>query len=82
VSARDPFGKNNRFCRGCGCTEHKACCVAIEGGMPVGCSWVALDLDGPSGFCSSCAIEHEWDQTTIAALDLYSPPERYRAAAS
>jgi hypothetical protein len=38
-----------RTCRGCGCTDLRAC--------PGGCSWVLLDIESPSGICSTCAEE-------------------------
>jgi hypothetical protein len=72
MTARDPFGKQ-RFCRGCGCTETCACHVNTDRGT-IGCWWIVLDLDGPTGFCSACAIEQGWDQESIAALALYEAP--------
>jgi hypothetical protein len=43
----------DRSCRGCGCTDTQAC--------PGGCSWVLLDIATPSGICSQCAEELDWD---------------------
>jgi hypothetical protein len=72
-----------RICRGCGCTDDRAC--------PGGCSWVLLDFDYqpghaltslgkalavlpairvvplPSGICSRCAEDFEWDFTLMAS---------------
>lgn len=42
-----------RTCRGCGCTDTHAC--------PGGCAWVLLDVPTPTGVCSACAEEVEWD---------------------
>jgi hypothetical protein len=70
--ARDPHHMR-RFCRGCGCTEHNACSVRTARGV-IGCSWVVLDLDGPTGFCSACAIESEWHQEDILALAVCDGP--------
>jgi hypothetical protein len=49
------------MCRGCGCTDLRAC----EGG----CSWVLMDVDVPipTGVCSACAIAWGWDQELIAS---------------
>lgn len=55
-----------RVCRGCGCTDLAAC--------PEGCSWVLMDFaigrDGvvpvPSGICSQCAENCEWDMIMMA----------------
>lgn len=46
-----------RTCRGCGCTDRHAC--------PGGCSWVLLDIDGPSGICSQCADYFEWQPVIL-----------------
>lgn len=53
-------GQSERICRGCGCTDSHAC--------PGGCSWVLLDIDTPSGICSSCAIAVEWDPIELAYI--------------
>lgn len=50
-----------RICRGCGCTDDHAC--ATEDGP---CSWVLLDIPTPSGFCSSCAEDVEWNVEELA----------------
>ncbi len=74
--------KPARTCRGCGCTDDRAC--------PGGCSWVLMDFayhDGyalesrgnalavapklhitplPTGMCSACAEECEWDTIWMA----------------
>jgi hypothetical protein len=66
-----------RICRGCGCTDDHAC--------PGGCSWVLLDfaiVDGkivplPSGFCSECAVEQDWDPDWLHFLT--APEAKARA---
>lgn len=51
-------------CRGCGCDDNHAC----EGG----CSWVLLDVPWrrtrPTGVCSTCAENVEWDPQTMATM--------------
>jgi hypothetical protein len=42
-----------RICRGCGCNDLAACAG--------GCSWVLLDVATPTGVCSQCAKEWEWN---------------------
>lgn len=69
--ARDPFGKH-RACRGCGCTEDHACAIFTPDG-PVGCSWVLLDLDLPTGVCSGCAIKMGWDQQGLQLIGFTAP---------
>lgn len=68
---RDPY-LDQRFCRGCGCTEHNACTVTTPAG-PQGCSWVLLDMDTPTGICSACAIMTGWDQGAMIALGFAAP---------
>lgn len=46
-----------RICRGCGCTDDHAC-ITDDGEA---CSWVLLDIMSPSGICSFCADEYEWN---------------------
>jgi hypothetical protein len=64
-----------RICRGCGCNDNRAC--------PGGCAWVLLDIDTPSGICSTCAADMEWRPDVMgsavcdAALDVLEPaPQR------
>lgn len=47
-----------RICRGCGCTDGRAC--------PGGCAWVLLDVRTPTGVCSECAEEMEWEPEVLA----------------
>lgn len=62
IHDRDPF----RICRGCGCTDDRAC--------PGGCTWALLDyalvcdevLPAPSGICSTCADAMDWHMVTMA----------------
>lgn len=61
--SRDPFGKR-RICRGCGCTEQRACVVMTPAG-PQGCAWFALDIETPSGVCSSCGIALRFNPVLI-----------------
>ena len=39
-------------CRGCGCTDQRACVAVMDDGPPVPCHWAAPNL------CSACAPEH------------------------
>jgi hypothetical protein len=55
-----------RICRGCGCSDLRAC--------PGGCSWVMLDIETPSGFCSECAEYVEWDQRVMFEWNRGPPP--------
>ena len=48
-------------CRGCSCDDNHACIDAR--GQP--CSWVLLDVDTPTGVCSSCAEELDWDYEAL-----------------
>jgi len=58
----------NRICRGCGCTDDRAC--------PDGCSWVLLDfgvvsneiVQAPSGICSTCGHECDWEMGWMANM--------------
>ena len=50
-----------RICRRCGCTDLHAC--------PGGCSWVLLDVDAPSGVCSQCAEEMDWDPVGMETIE-------------
>lgn len=49
-----------RVCRGCGCTDNRAC----RGG----CTWVLLDVDSPSGICSTCAETFQWHPALLATI--------------
>lgn len=57
-----------RFCRGCGCTESRAC--------PEGCEWVLLDVDLPTGICSACAWELNWEPVLMLTTGLETQPFR------
>jgi hypothetical protein len=48
-----------RTCRGCGCTDLHAC--------PGGCAWVLLDVEIPTGICSACAEDMEWDPVVMGS---------------
>jgi len=55
-----------RTCRGCGCTDLRAC--------PGGCSWVLLEVESPTGICSACAEGMDWDPMEMAnAWDIDLP---------
>jgi len=56
-----PLLPDLRICRGCGCTDLHAC--------PGGCSWALLDLYQPSGICSQCADEMDWDSVGMRTID-------------
>lgn len=57
-----------RICRGCGCTDDRAC--------PGGCSWALMDfglvceevLPAQGGICSQCAEEMDWDPNFMADI--------------
>ena len=51
-------------CRGCGCDDDHAC--VDERGRP--CAWVLLDLGSATGVCSTCAIEHDFDQRYLVGV--------------
>jgi hypothetical protein len=46
------------FCRYCGCDDLNAC--VDENGHP--CAWVLLDVETPSGICSACAEDCNYNQ--------------------
>lgn len=50
-----------RICRGCGCTDHRAC---VTDAGP--CHWVLLDVETPSGICSACAEAWKWHPGIMA----------------
>lgn len=58
----------NRTCRGCGCTDTRACIG--------GCSWVLIDVRFPTGICSACAQVLEWDPQALAEVGLGEEPPR------
>lgn len=60
-------------CRGCGCDDNHACVMETRvtgaGGSLTHqqpCWWVLIDVDTPTGVCSQCAIDVEWDQEALA----------------
>lgn len=55
---------NIRTCRCCGCDDLHACQVAPG----VGCSWVLLDIEGPTGICSACAAQLDYDPVLLARI--------------
>lgn len=63
-----------RTCRGCGCTDDHAC----QGG----CHWVLLDVNSPTGVCSTCGELLEWRPEFLEEIgisigfdDLFGPGE-------
>ncbi len=50
-----------RICRGCGCTDLHGC--------QLGCCWVLLDIATPSGICSQCAEEMDWDPVGMDTIE-------------
>src|SRR4051794_16620808 len=42
-------------CISCGCTEDRACLVAVNGGQLQGCAWIIVDRAKGEGLCSACA---------------------------
>lgn len=57
------IGHRERMCRGCGCTDSRAC---VTPGGP--CAWVLLDVAAPTGVCSACAAELEWNPAALAMV--------------
>lgn len=62
-----------RYCRGCGCDDNHACTVTVTdaqdrviGEQP--CCWIMLDVDTPTGVCSACAVEVEWDGQMLVLM--------------
>lgn len=53
-----------RICRGCGCADDRACLTDGLGS----CFWVLFDIASPSGICSACADDWEWDAKTMALI--------------
>lgn len=51
----------DRTCRGCGCTESRACVPA--------CSWVLVDLDEATGVCSVCADHVGYDTAIMFQMN-------------
>jgi hypothetical protein len=52
--------EQSRICRGCGCTDDRACIT------PAGpCAWVLMDVEIPTGVCSVCAVRWGWDQNKL-----------------
>jgi hypothetical protein len=54
-------GKVVRTCRACSCDDNHACVTELGP-----CCWILLDVDTPTGVCSACAVELEWDQEGLA----------------
>lgn len=84
-------GKDVRTCRGCGCTDNNACVTeitqeqAIGMGLPamtrqVACCWVLLDVESPSGICSCCALEMDWDSRLMITAGFEEIEDRRFAA--
>lgn len=53
-----------RTCRSCGCTDLHACAG--------GCEWALLDIETPTGVCSTCAAELDWDMLSMANCGWYA----------
>lgn len=49
-----------RTCRGCGCTDSRAC--------PDGCAWLLLDVETPTGVCSRCAARLDFRPDLLAHI--------------
>lgn len=49
-----------RTCRGCGCDDLHAC--------PGGCAWALLDIDEPTGVCTTCAEQLQWQMGLLATV--------------
>lgn len=61
-----------RTCRGCSCTDRHAC--------PGGCAWVLLDIESPTGICSTCAHGLRWDPQEMALIwEIDITPEAFAA---
>lgn len=64
-------------CRGCGCgcDDNHAC---IDGrGRP--CSWALLDIETPTGVCSTCAERNHWHPFALAAMGAATEQEAAQA---
>lgn len=68
-------GQKIRTCRACGCTDDNAC--VVDG---VACSWVLLDIAAPTGVCSVCADEIEWQPALMVTIGMEEQPELLVAA--
>jgi hypothetical protein len=58
---RDPRATMLRVCRGCGCDDKHAC---VTDAGP--CCWTLMDITTPTGVCSACAIDLDFDQGALA----------------
>lgn len=64
-----------RICRGCGCTDDRPCRGEGVAGRWFTCCWVLMDFEIhagrvtplPTGICSRCAEDFEWDFTLMAS---------------
>lgn len=74
ASLRHPAARPQlRFCRGCSCDDDHACEIFTPAG-PIACAWVLLDIETPTGVCSSCAVKMGWDQHGLQLIG-YAPPD-------
>jgi hypothetical protein len=64
------FGKpGERTCRGCGCTDSNACVV-----NGIACSWILLDVHTPTGVCTVCALDLDYDPAALATIGFEPEP--------
>jgi hypothetical protein len=59
---KDPRATMLRICRACSCDDDHAC--VDELGHP--CAWALLDIATPTGVCTACADDLEWDYDVLA----------------
>ena len=57
--------KPDRICRCCGCSDDNACVTSTGP-----CFWVLLDVETPTGVCSACAAELDFNQEAMATACL------------
>jgi len=60
-------------CRGCGCDDTNA----WLDGAGQACSWTLLDIETPTGVCSSCAVRAGWHPVVLSAIGRRGPLEDY-----
>jgi hypothetical protein len=68
-----------RTCRACGCDDDHACAGDATFGAPP-CYWVLLDIETPTGVCSTCAAELAWHPIVLLNIGREDEPELLRAA--
>lgn len=62
IIARHQPAPGDRTCRGCGCTDSRAC--------PGGCAWLLLDIAAPTGVCTTCAEILQYQMDLLASIGI------------